>query len=240
MGATVRGDFDEDEFEDYELRPGVDYGDTVVEAGSVEGGSGLSTWIDRFAMMSPEARAMTVAEDPSTLTALVNEAALVQDWYRRWCLARRSDPPTQPEPIAIPNIAIGDVVLVGGHAEPPQFKIVTTVYESEHWQARLEEIAAVFRPVWRNGQLAEGAGVPDGLYLCACTCGCVDRTIRRGRCMVCRVRESCLKERICEACEDGYRLALDGIHYDHNGSTWGVCRKVVSSIKFGAGLKSWP
>ena len=30
----MRGDFDEDEFEDYELRPGVDYGDTVVDAGS--------------------------------------------------------------------------------------------------------------------------------------------------------------------------------------------------------------
>jgi hypothetical protein len=30
----MRGDFDEDEFEDYELRPGLDYGDTVVDAGS--------------------------------------------------------------------------------------------------------------------------------------------------------------------------------------------------------------
>lgn len=49
--------------------------------------------------------------------------------------------------------------------------------------------------------------------------------------MVCRVRESCLKERICEACEDGYRLASDGIHYDHNDSTWGVCRKVIASIR---------
>ena len=28
----MRGDFDEDEFEDYELRPGLDYGDTVVDA----------------------------------------------------------------------------------------------------------------------------------------------------------------------------------------------------------------
>lgn len=28
----MKGDFDEDEFEDYELRPGLDYGDTVVDA----------------------------------------------------------------------------------------------------------------------------------------------------------------------------------------------------------------
>lgn len=131
------------------------------------------TWIDRFVAMSPEERVMTVVEDPSTLTALVNEAALMQDWYRRWCLARETDPPTQPE-------------------------------------------------------ATEGTGP----YLCACTCGCVDRTIRPGRCMVCRVRESCLKdERVCEACADGYRLASDGLHYDHNDSTWGVCRKVIASVR---------
>ena len=132
------------------------------------------TWIDRFGALSPEERAMTVAEDPSTLTALVNEARLMQDWYRRWRLARESDPPGQPA----------------------------------------------------------GTLIPPGPYLCACTCGCVDLTIRRGRCMVCRVRESCLKdERVCEACADGYRLASDGLHYDHNGSTWGVCRKVIASIR---------
>lgn len=51
--------------------------------------------------------------------------------------------------------------------------------------------------------------------------------------MVCRVRESCLNdERVCEACEDGYRLSSDGsIHYDHNDSTWGVCRKVIAAIR---------
>lgn len=32
----------------------------------------------------------------------------------------------------------------------------------------------------------------------------------------------------CEACEAGYRLAVDGLHYDDDGGgwTWGVCRKV--------------
>lgn len=71
-----------------------------------------------------------------------------------------------------------------------------------------------------------------GPYLCACTCGCGDRTIRPGRCMVCRVRESCLKnEWTCEACAAGYRLAADGMHYDHDDSTWGVCRKVVASFR---------
>lgn len=55
----------------------------------------MASWIDRFAKMSPEERAMTVAEDPSTLMALVNEAALMQDWYRRWCLARKADPETR-------------------------------------------------------------------------------------------------------------------------------------------------
>lgn len=71
-----------------------------------------------------------------------------------------------------------------------------------------------------------------GLYLCACTCGCVGRTMRPGRCMVCRVRESCLKtEWTCEACAAGYRIGPFGVHYDHDDSTWGVCRKIVSSFR---------
>lgn len=71
-----------------------------------------------------------------------------------------------------------------------------------------------------------------GPYLCACTCGCVDLTIQRGRCMVCRVRQSCLKtEWTCEACAAGYRIGPWGVHYDHDDSTWGVCRKIVSSFR---------
>lgn len=33
----------------------------------------------------------------------------------------------------------------------------------------------------------------------------------------------------CEACEAGFRLVPDGIHYDdvHDGLTWGVCRKLT-------------
>lgn len=147
----------------------------------------MNTWIDRFARMSPEERAMTVAEDPSTFTALVNEAAVMQDWYRRWRLARDADPPTQPDDLSGP--AGGALV---GQTEPTE---------------------------------------STGPYLCACTCGCVDMTIRRGRCMVCRVRESCRDLMTCEACAAGYRLASDGIHYDHNDSTWGVCRKVIASIR---------
>lgn len=36
----------------------------------------------------------------------------------------------------------------------------------------------------------------------------------------------------CEACDAGYRLAKDGLHYndEHGGRTWGVCRKVVASL----------
>lgn len=36
----------------------------------------------------------------------------------------------------------------------------------------------------------------------------------------------------CEACEQGFRLAPDGIHYDdaRGGWTWGVCRKVTASL----------
>lgn len=132
----------------------------------------MSTWIDRFAKMSPEERAQTVAEDASTLMALVNEAALMQDWYRRWRLAREADPPTQPDDINGPSLSP-----------------------------------------------------------CACTCNCGGLTITPGRCMVCRVRESCRDLRTCEACAAGYRLASDGIHYDHNDSTWGVCRKVIASIR---------
>jgi hypothetical protein len=220
-----------------------------------EGASGLSTWIDRFAMMSPEERAMTVAEDPSTLTALVNEAALAQDWYRRWCLARKADPPTQPADIDLngpaggapvgetaptesTGILIGDVVLVGGHVEPPQFQIVTTDHERGRWQTRREEVMAVFRPVWRKGRHAESTDV--SWMPCACTCGCVEVATRDGRCDTCRLRESCRGLRTCEACAAGYRLASDGIHYDQNDSTWGVCRKITASIKFGAGLRPWP
>lgn len=71
-----------------------------------------------------------------------------------------------------------------------------------------------------------------GPYLCACTCGCVGRTIRPGRCKVCRVRQSCLKtEWTCEACAAGYRIGPWGVHYDHDDSTWGVCRKIVSSFR---------
>lgn len=35
---------------------------------------------------------------------------------------------------------------------------------------------------------------------------------------------------VCEACEQGYRLAKDGLHYDdeRGGATWGVCRKVTA------------
>lgn len=37
----------------------------------------------------------------------------------------------------------------------------------------------------------------------------------------------------CEACERGYRLAGDGLHYDdeHGGATWGVCRRVVAKLE---------
>jgi hypothetical protein len=37
----------------------------------------------------------------------------------------------------------------------------------------------------------------------------------------------------CEACDAGMRLAPDGIHYDESrgGVTWGVCRKVIASIR---------
>lgn len=35
----------------------------------------------------------------------------------------------------------------------------------------------------------------------------------------------------CEACDAGYRLTADGLHYDHKDWTWGVCRKVVAAIK---------
>jgi hypothetical protein len=77
-----------------------------------------------------------------------------------------------------------------------------------------------------------------GLYLCACTCGCVGRTMRPGRCMVCRVRESCLKtEWTCEACAAGYRIEPSGLHYDLNDSTWGVCRKIVSSFRRAEGRR---
>ena len=33
----------------------------------------------------------------------------------------------------------------------------------------------------------------------------------------------------CEACEAGYRLAPDGLHYNdaRGGGTWGVCRKLT-------------
>ena len=75
----------------------------------------MNTWIDRFARMSPEERAMTVAEDPSTFTALVNEAAVMQDWYRRWRLARDADPPTQPDDLSGP--AGGALV---GQTEPTE------------------------------------------------------------------------------------------------------------------------
>ena len=68
-------------------------------------------------------------------------------------------------------------------------------------------------------------------YPCACTCGCVGLASMDGRCMACRRRESCRDLMTCEACAAGYRLASDGIHYDHNDSTWGVCRKVVAQIR---------
>jgi hypothetical protein len=37
----------------------------------------------------------------------------------------------------------------------------------------------------------------------------------------------------CEACDAGYRLVADGIHYDdaRGGQTWGVCRKVVEQLR---------
>lgn len=35
----------------------------------------------------------------------------------------------------------------------------------------------------------------------------------------------------CEACDAGYRLADDGIHYDARDATWGVCRKVVAILR---------
>lgn len=36
----------------------------------------------------------------------------------------------------------------------------------------------------------------------------------------------------CEACERGYRLNPDGLHYNdaRGGATWGVCRKKVAAI----------
>ena len=36
----------------------------------------------------------------------------------------------------------------------------------------------------------------------------------------------------CEACDQGYRLNPDGLHYNHNlnDSTWGVCRRVVAAL----------
>ena len=116
----MRGDFDEDEVEDYELRPGVDYGDTVVEAGS------------------------TFDLDD----------------------ARGTDPPTQPEATKGTKILIGDVVLVGGRTEPPQFQLVTTDHERVRWHTRRDEITTVFRPVWRKDQPTESTGphyiIPDG------------------------------------------------------------------------------
>jgi hypothetical protein len=136
------------------------------------------------------------------------------------------------------GILIGDVVLVGGHVEPPQFQIVTTDHERGRWQTRREEVMAVFRPVWRKGRHAESTDV--SWMPCACTCGCVEVATRDGRCDTCRLRESCRGLRTCEACAAGYRLASDGIHYDQNDSTWGVCRKITASIKFGAGLRPWP
>lgn len=35
----------------------------------------------------------------------------------------------------------------------------------------------------------------------------------------------------CEACDAGYRLGRNGVHYDdaHGGSTWGVCQKIVAA-----------
>lgn len=35
----------------------------------------------------------------------------------------------------------------------------------------------------------------------------------------------------CEACDAGYPLAPDGLHYDPRDVTWGVCRKVVAAIR---------
>lgn len=171
----------------------------------------MASWIDRFAAMSVADRFQTIAEDPSTLDALLREVETLS------------------------NAATGILNMYG---PPSEYGGVSR----EMWQRLADALDVKDLNGPAGGALvgqtvpAESTGashvIPDGTYLCACTCGCVDRTIRPGRCMVCRVRESCLNdERVCEACEDGYRLASDGIHYDHNDSTWGVCRKVIAAIR---------
>ena len=46
----------------------------------------MITWIDRFFKMSPNERAMTVAEDPSTLAALVVMAVTIDSSRTRHTL----------------------------------------------------------------------------------------------------------------------------------------------------------
>lgn len=146
-----------------------------------------------------------------------------------------------PAPVAAPPADLVALVREWQEARKPATLSAPGEFLAETFQAAVrrmsaaDEALAAYQLDGPAGGALVGQTAPTestGPYLCACTCGCGDRTIRPGRCMVCRVRESCLKnEWTCEACAAGYRLAADGMHYDHDDSTWGVCRKVVASFR---------
>lgn len=156
-------------------------------------------------------------------------------------LHRRIAALATPAPVAAPPADLVALVREWQEARKPATLSAPGEFLAETFQAAVrrmsaaDEALAAYQLDGPAGGALVGQTAPTestGPYLCACTCGCGDRTIRPGRCMVCRVRESCLKnEWTCEACAAGYRLAADGMHYDHDDSTWGVCRKVVASFR---------
>ena len=179
---------------------------------------------------------LTINESAARLDAETNRRAVsatiaAQKVVKALSAAPRADAPAD----------LVQLVREWQEARKPATLVAPGEFLAETYQAAVKRMAAadealaVYDLNGPAGGALVGQTAPTestGPYLCACTCGCGDRTIRPGRCMVCRVREGCLKnEWTCEACAAGYRLAADGMHYDHDDATWGVCRKVVASFR---------
>jgi hypothetical protein len=99
---------------------------------------------------------------------------------------------------------------------------VATIAEVIHRHAR-----EALRQVWNARGAADAQAIEDKL---ATLTGWVTSEPYRQHMREAIVALDCGADVKCEACDAGYRLAADGIHYNdaRGGWTWGVCRKIVA------------
>jgi hypothetical protein len=148
----MRGDFDEDEFEDYELRPGVDYGDTVVEAGSTFDLDDATPLERGLYNMGREVEQLPASALQTRLSLLLS-TAMIELWRMRQRFAEHAVQCPQRQGVALgvastenpPPIRAGDVVYLAGfglrHVSTPQAAKVLTGNDG---------VDGIYHCVWRR------------------------------------------------------------------------------------------